>query len=53
MYIISRTSVSNKLSPFFILQMSDVLSEAKCSLSLVADFCVHSVESVEGVRGLE
>jgi hypothetical protein len=47
------TSVSNKLSPTSILQMSDLLSEAKCSLCLVAPFCVHSVESVEDVWGLE
>jgi hypothetical protein len=33
--------------------MSDVLSVAKCSLSVVAAFCVHSVESVEEVGGLE
>jgi len=32
------TSVNNKLSLNFILQMSDVLSEAKCSLCLVAAF---------------
>ena len=33
-------------------QKTYVLSEAKCSLSLVAAFCVHSVECVEEVRGL-
>jgi len=47
------TSVSNKLSAISILQMSDVLLEAKCSSSLVAVFCMHSVECVEGVWGLE
>ena len=45
-------SFSNKLSPISTLQMSDVLSEAKYSLCLVAAFCVHSVECVEGVWGL-
>ena len=35
-------------SPISHLQMSDVLPEANCSLSLVAAFCFHSVESVEG-----
>ena len=29
--------------------MSDVLAEAKCSLCVVATFCVHSVELFEGV----
>ena len=43
------TSVNNKLSPISILQLSDVLSEAKCSLCLVAAFCMYSVECVEGV----
>ena len=47
------TSSSNKLSPISILQMSDVLSEAKCSSSVVAAFCVHSVESVVGDWGKE
>ena len=47
------TSISNKLSPISILQITDVLSEAKCSLCLVAAFCVHSVESVEDVWELE
>ena len=47
------TSLSNKLSPVSILEISDVLSEAKCSLCLVAAFCVHSVECVEGVWGKE
>jgi len=47
------TSVDKKVSPISILQMSDVLSEAKCSLCLVAAFFVRSVESVEGVWGLE
>ena len=43
------TSVSNKLSHISILQMSDVLPEAKFSLSFVAAFCVHSGESFEDV----
>ena len=42
---------SNKLSPISVLHMSDVLSEGKCSLCLVA--VLHSVECVEGVGGLE
>ena len=46
-------SVSNKLSSISILQNSDFLSEAKCSLCVVAVFRVHSVESAEGVRGEE
>jgi hypothetical protein len=33
--------------------MSDVLLEAKCSLSFVAAFCVHSVECFEFLCGLE
>jgi len=37
------TSVSNKLSPVSILQLSDVLSEAKCSLCLVAAFRVFQL----------
>jgi len=41
------TAHSNKLSPISVLQMSDVLSEVKCSLCLVA--LLHSVECVEGV----
>jgi hypothetical protein len=44
------TSVANKLSHISILQTSDVLSEAKCSLFFfVAAFCVNSAESDEGV----
>jgi len=38
-----------KLSPISIFKMSDVLSEAKCSLCVVAAFGVHSVECVEGI----
>ena len=37
------TSVSIKLSPNSVLQMSDVLPQAKCSFCLGAVFCVHSV----------
>ena len=33
----------------FLFYDADVLSEAKCSLCLVAAFCVHLVECVEGV----
>ena len=47
------SSLSHKLSPISILQKSDFLSEAKCSLCLVTEFCVHSVESIEGVWGRE
>jgi hypothetical protein len=47
------TSVSNNLSHIYILQMSNILSEANCSLCVVAAFCVHSVESDEGVWGKE
>ena len=47
------TSASSKLSSISILQKSDVLSEAKYSLCVVAAFCVHSVECVEGVLGKE
>jgi len=43
------TTLSNKLSPISILQMSDVLSQAKCSLCVVAAFCVLSVECDKGV----
>jgi len=41
--------LKKKLSPISILQMSDVLSEAKCGLCLLAAFGVHSVESLEDV----
>ena len=47
--LVSRNSVSNKLPLISILQMSDVLSEAKCSLCVVAAFSVQSVRSVEDV----
>jgi hypothetical protein len=47
------TSLSSKLSPISSLQKSDVLSESKCCLCVVAAFCVHSVESDEGVWGVE
>jgi len=43
------TSVCNKVSSIPTLQMSDVLLEAECSLSLVAAFSVHSVKPVAGV----
>jgi hypothetical protein len=43
------TAVSNHLSPFSVLQKSDVLPQAKCCLFVVAAFCVNSVEYVEGV----
>jgi hypothetical protein len=33
----------------FCLRKLDILSEAKCSFSFLAAFCVHSVESDEGV----
>jgi len=33
--------------------MSDILLEVKRSSCFVAAFCVHSVECVEGVCGLE
>ena len=45
------TSNSKNLSPISILQMSDVLSEAKCSLFHVV--VLHSVECFESVWGLE
>ena len=46
-------SVSNKPSPISISQMSDVLPEAKWSLSFVAAFRVHLFESFEDVWGEE
>ena len=46
-------SFGKKVSPISILQMTDTLPEAKYSLYLVAAFCVHSVESVEGLWRLE
>jgi len=42
-----------KLSPNSTLQISDVVSEAKFILCVVAAFFVHSVECVEGIWGLE
>jgi len=46
-----RNSVSKKLSPISILQISDFLSEVKYSLCVVAAFCVHSVESLKDIKG--
>ena len=46
-------SVSNKLSSISVLQIADVVSESKCSLCLVAAFCVRSVESFEDFWGVE
>jgi len=41
-------SLSKKLSPISVLQKSDALSQAKCSLSSEAAFCMHSVEGFWG-----
>jgi len=47
------TFVSKKRVIHFYFQLSHVLSEAKWRLCVVADFCVHSFDCVEEVRGLE